>query len=361
VLRRTALICASSLTLVAAPHALAATKKPAAKPVKAPVVAVIDTGVNATHQEFDYRGKASTSDQFVGWWDFTNEKKRSVVLPAAGQAWDTSVADPFDNNGHGTLTASMVGGRTASAQKTPAAAPGTKLAIAKVGKGDGSIPGDLAAAVTWADSTIHADVISISLGSSIAGVAPPPASFSADLFSAIKTARAHGILVVVANGNGFLNAGVPGDPGFAGSPSSSTDVLSVGAAGADGFLVSTDPEVAAVFTITGPSHKDSTSYVTESGTSFATPYTAGFAAALIAGARSTGRSLTAVALEDLIKYSATDTVVPPQFEGYGVISQVELAKAVAHAKAGTTPTPNAANKLYVESVAGTLRTAWSLS
>jgi hypothetical protein len=361
VLRRTALICASALTLVAAPHALAATKKPAAKPVKAPIVAVIDTGVNATHREFDYRGPASTTDQFVGWWDFTDEIKKTPVLPVAGQTWDTAVANPYDRNGHGTLTASMVGGRTASSQKTPAAAPGTKLAIAKVGKGDGSIPGDLAAAVTWADSTIHADVISISIGSSIAGVAPAPASFSADLFSAITSARSHGILVVVANGNGFLNAGVPGDPGFAGSPSSSTDVLSVGAAGANGFLVSTDPEVVAVFTVTGPSFKDNTSYVTESGTSFGTPYTAGFAAALIAAARSTGRTLTPLALENLIKYSATDTVVPPQFEGYGVISQAELAKAVAHAKAGTMPTPNTANKLYVESVAGTLRTGWSFS
>jgi hypothetical protein len=355
VLRRTALICASALTLVAAPHALAATKKPAAKAVKAPIVAVIDTGVNATHQEFDYRGKASTTDQFAAWWDFTDEMKKAPVLPAAGQTWDTAVANPYDKNGHGTLTASMVGGRTASPMKTPSAAPGTKLAIAKVGKGDGTISGDLGAAVRWADTTVHADVISISIGS----IVPVPAALDADLYAAITQARADGILVVVANGNGFANAGIPGDPGWANNSSASTDVLSVGAAGADGFLVSTDPEVAAVFTITGPSHKDNTSYVTESGTSFATPYTAGFAAALIAGARSTGRTLTPLALENLIKYSATDTVIPPQFEGYGDISQAELAKAVAHAKSGTAPTPNAVNKLYVESVAGTFRTAWT--
>jgi hypothetical protein len=357
VLRRTALICASALTLVAAPHALAAAKKPAARVVKAPVVAVIDTGVNATHQEFDYRGKASTVDQFVGWWDFTDETKKTAVLPAAGQTWDTAVANPYDKNGHGTLTASMVGGRTASAQKTPSAAPGTKLAIAKVGKGDGTISGDLGAAVRWADTTVHADIISISIGS----IVPIPESLDADLFAAIKQARADGVLVVVANGNGFANAGIPGDPGWANSSSASTDVLSVGADGADGFLVSTDPEVAAVFTVTGPSFKDNSSYVTESGTSFGTPYTAGFAAALVAAARSTGRTLTPLALENLIKYSATDTVVPPQFEGYGTISGAELPRAVAHAKAGTTPTPNATNQLYVENVAGTLRTAWSLT
>jgi hypothetical protein len=323
--------------------------------VKAPVVAVIDTGVRATHQEFDYRGKASTTDQFAAWWDFTDEIKKTPVLPAAGQLWDTAVANPYDNNGHGTLTASMVGGRTASPLKSPSAAPGTKLAIAKVGKGDGTISGDLGAAVRWADTTVHADVISISIGT----IAPLPAILSSDLYAAIRQARKDGILVVVANGNGFANAGIPGDPGWANNSSASTDVLSVGAAGADGFLVSTDPEVTAIFTITGPSHKDDTSYVTESGTSFATPYTAGFAAALIGAARSTGRSLTPLALENLLKWSATDTVVPPQFEGYGVLSKAELPAAVAHAKAGTLPTANVANKLYVESVGGTLRTAWT--
>ena len=351
--RRTAVLVACTLAVLAAPHAGAATAKKLA--VKAPVVAVIDTGVRATHQEFDYRGKASTTDQFVAWWDFTDEVKKTVSLPAAGQLWDTQVADPYDTYGHGTLTASMVGGRTASPQKTPAAAPGTKLAIAKVGKKDGTISGDLAAAVTWADTTVHADVISLSIGSPT----PIPAAVWSDVFAAIRTARQHGILVVVANGNGFANAGVPGDPGWANFASASTNVLAVGAAGADGVLVSTDPEVAAVFTVTGPSYKDNTSYVTESGTSFATPYTAGFAAALITASRAGGHPLKADGLEKLIKYSATDTALPPQFEGYGDISRAELPAALAHARAGTLPTPNTLNQLYVETVAGGLRSVWT--
>ncbi|MCU1593967.1 MAG: aprX2 [Frankiales bacterium] len=355
--RRTALLVTCVLLGLAAPHASAVTaRKVTVRAVKPPVVAVIDTGVRATHREFDYRGKASTTDQFVAWWDFTGEAKGGkTVLPAPGQTWDTQVADPYDKNGHGTLTASMVGGRTASSQKTPAAAPGTKLAIAKVGEGDGTISGNIAAAVTWADSTVHADVISISIGT----IVPVPAALDSDVYAAIKAARAHGILVVVANGNGFANAEVPGDPGWANSSSSSNDVLAVGAAGADGYLVSTDPEVTAVFTVTGPSYKDNTSYVTESGTSFATPYVAGFAAALITASRQGNHPLSALALENLIKWSATDTATPPQFEGYGTIGAAELPRAVAHAKAGTMPTPNALNQLYVESVAGTLRTAWN--
>jgi hypothetical protein len=353
--RRTALLTACALALVAAPHAAAA--KPAPRPVKAPVVAVIDSGVRPTHREFDYRGRASTADQFVAWWDFTSEVKNKVVHPAVGQAWDTQVRDPYDRNGHGTLTASMVGGRTASAVKTPSAAPRTKLAIAKVGNGDGVIEGDVAAAVDWAVTTVHADVVNISLGS----IVPVPAEvFRAD-YDAIARARRAGVLVVVANGNGYANAGIPGDPGWANWTSSSPDVLAVGASGYDAYTVATDPEVTAAFTVTGPSHKDDTAYVRASGTSFSAPYTAGFAAALVAAGRAGRHPLAVGRLETLLKQSATDTGTPPAFEGYGVLSHRELAAAVRHARAGTLPARPAPdlNALYVESVAGTLRAAWT--
>ncbi|MDP3712375.1 MAG: hypothetical protein Q8R60_07815 [Mycobacteriales bacterium] len=39
--------------------------------VATPVVAVIDSGLRASHQEFDYRGARSATDQVVAWWDFT--------------------------------------------------------------------------------------------------------------------------------------------------------------------------------------------------------------------------------------------------------------------------------------------------
>lgn len=352
--RRTAALAALAV-LMTAPHAAAATRKAAA--VREPVIAVIDTGLNAAHQEFDYRGPASKTDQLVGWWDFTKETKPAIALPDQGQSWDTEVRDPYDKQGHGTLTASMVGGRGADASKTPAALPGAKLAIAKVGNGDGAIEGDLAAAITWAAETVRADVISISIGS----IVPVPVAFVQAEYDAIAAARRKGILVVVANGNGFGNAGIPGDPGWASWYASTTQGLAVGASGSSGYLVSTDPEVAAVFTVTGPSHKDRDSYVKKSGTSFGTPYVAGFAAALIKAARSAGRQTSPDRLEQLIKFSAKDTSTPPQFEGYGVVSQDELAAAQAHARAGTLPgrpSPDISGT-YVEQVAGRLRSAWS--
>ena len=377
--RRTALLASAALALAAAPHAGAAafsgstatstarstatsTAKPAAK---VPVVTLIDTGVNPRHQEFDYRGRSSTTDQFVGWWDFSAEKKGKNVLPAPGQAWDTQVTDPYDKVGHGTLTAGMAGGRNASSTKTPSAFPGVKLAIAKVSYYAGSatdvesaIDLDmLAPAVRWAVDTVHTDVVSISIGSSV----PLPSSLNAELFDALHYARQHGVLVVVSNGNGWGDLGVlPGDPGWASNFGASPDALSVGAAGSAGLINSTDPEVTAVYSIVGPSNTDNKGYVSNGGTSFGTPYVAGFAAAVLYASRQGGHPLGVDALEQFVKDASSDTVYPPQVEGYGTLNQDLLPGALANARAGKLPTRPSPDysALYVDGVVGTLRTLW---
>jgi hypothetical protein len=354
--RRTAAVAAAVTVaglLVAAPHALAARTAGAG-----PVIALIDTGVRATHQEFDYRGPASSSDQVVAWWDFTSEVKKKVVLPQPGQAWDTAVKDPYDRHGHGTGTAAMAVGRNAVPAKTRSALPGGRLAVAKVGNGNGSIEGDLAAAVRWATDTVHADVISISIGT----IVPIPADLVRETYDAFAAARRKGTLVVVANGNGWGNVGVlPGDPGWASGYASSTDALAVGASGAVGLLVSTDPEVAASYSVTSAGIESDTAYVDEAGTSFSAPFVAGFAGALVQATRSAGRAVDPARVEQLVKYVAQDTVVPPQFEGYGTLSFAQLPTALTHARAGTLPSrpsPDLSG-MYVEQVAGTLRSTWS--
>ena len=355
--RRTAAAAALAVLVAGAGSAGAAVRKASAPAVKEPVVAVVDTGLRATHQEFDYRGAASTSDQVVAWWDFTTEVKDKVALPEPGQVWDTAVRDPYDRHGHGTGTAGMAVGRNAVPEKTASALPGGKVAIAKVGNEDGAIEGDLAAAIRWAAETVRADVISMSIGT----IVPIPAAAAQDVYDAIAAARARGVLVVVSNGNGWGNLGLlPGDPGWA-SGYSSPATLSVGAAGAIGLLQSTDPEVAAAFTVLSPAHTADNAYVSQSGTSFAAPYVAGFAARLLREARLAGRTADADRLELLAKYTAKDTAVPPSFEGYGTLGAAELATAIGHVRAGTLPTrpsPDVSG-LYVESVAGSLRDTWS--
>src|SRR5687767_1389310 len=100
---------------------LAAPVAAAPAPVKTPVIAMIDTGINPFHQEFDYRGPDATDDQIVAWWDFGTDAEH---LPAPGQVWDNVRTTPFDPNGHGSSTASVAAGLNRSPDKTPSFAPG---------------------------------------------------------------------------------------------------------------------------------------------------------------------------------------------------------------------------------------------
>jgi hypothetical protein len=324
-----------------------------------PVVAILDSGANAAHQEFDYGGPTSTTDQFVGWWDFTRG-----VLPTAGQTWDTAVADPYDDFGHGTMSAAMVGARMVGAQQTPVAAPGTKLAIAKVLDSTGGTVSvaALAAAVRWAVDTVDADVVNISIGA----VVPTPGLLYTDVLQAIAYARSQGVLVTVANGNGFGGTLVPGDPGWASPFACSPYVLAVGGTEADtvyrtaALALSTDPELVAPYNVGFPLNTATTGYTTGLGTSASAPWVAGFAASLVSAARAAGTALPVDRLETLLKHATTDLGLPPQFQGYGGLTLAELPAARSHAAAGTLPgrpDPDV-NGTYVESVTGTLRTAW---
>ena len=321
------------------------------------VVAVIDTGVRATHQEFDYGGASSTTDQFVGWWDFSFDALWHE--PATGQTWDTTFADPFDPEGHGTATAAAAVGRNISASKTKSFAPGVKLAVAKVADQTGNLNGNLAAAIKWARETIDADVISMSIGA----IVPQPMWSSRPVYEEIRLAREAGILFVVSNGNGWANLGlVPAEPGFATPYGNSPYALAVGATGTDGLLVTTDPEVVAAYRHTAASNACDTCYGSIAGTSFSAPRVAGFTAHLKQTGLANGQTPTADYLETLVKYSARATSTPPSNEGYGVIDEAQLAAAESHAAAGTLPTRPSPDldALYVDMVNGTLDTAWTV-
>ena len=332
-----------------------------------PIVAVLDTGVRVTHQEFDYRGPHSADDQIVAWWDFTADTKPQPTVPRPGQMWDPQVSQPYDNDGHGTGVAAMAVGLNRAGTKTPSAAPGYRLAVGKVlpvngGSGNstgGGTPVYLAAAIHWAVHTVRASVINVSIGSP----APLPAALSKVVLDAIDDAWRSGVLVVVANGNGWGNVGdLPGEPGWALDYGMSTHVLTVGASDSeDNVLDSTNPEVAALSAVTTAATANDRAYVYEGGTSFASPFVAGFAARLVAAARDSGRRLSPDRLRTLVEYGADDTVLPPQFEGYGALSLAQLPAPLAHARAGTLPArPNPdPSGWYVQNVDMRLRDIWS--
>jgi hypothetical protein len=321
-------VAAALAAVVVSGMAVAIAPAHAAGPVK---VAVLDTGIFAGSAAFD-------AGQVADWKDFT---------PANG-------GSPYDDNGHGTLTASMVAGHLSG--QTPSFAPGTKLAIGKVVDAAGNaFDSVLATGLDWAVSTAHADIISVSLGDSIPASGVIRKLSNALVHDALSRARAAGVLVVISNGNGLNNMGLPGLIGPLQAHGDSPYALAVGASGTDGFLNTAEPEVVAQYTVTGPSHTDPNGLITESGTSFSAPLVAGYAAHALAVARGNLHSFGANELEALVKGCARDTLLPPTFEGHGVIDAAQVACADANAAAGAVPAPNAVNGLWVESVSGLLR------
>ena len=319
-------------------------------------ILVIDTGVNGEHPEF-------ADGQIFAWWDFS--EFGADPDPGTRTWFDTDGdgvlqgdrQDPYDPDGHGSSVSSMAAGsNSVNPAKTPSACPGCDLAVAKVyDQTAESLNGSVGSAIRWGVDVLDVDVITVSIGS----LAPIPRVVLEETYSAIDHAHEAGVMVLFANGNGWYNSGIPGQPGGFMNYGNSTNVLSVGANELDSFTVTTDPEVVAVFSVhaAGP---EGAEYQDISGTSFSTPFTAGVAARLLGEGRAcgaAGEDLTPDALETVIKYTAFDRPeVPPSFEGYGEVTLETMAQALeVTCGRAEMPTPDALNDFYVTNVSGTQR------
>ncbi|MFI7104506.1 S8 family peptidase [Streptomyces sp. NPDC050161] len=224
---------------------------------KGTAVAVLDTGVDAEHP--DLKGRITGSKNF------------------------TDDASTDDVQGHGTHTASTVGGSgAASGGRKKGVAPGTGLLIGKVldDTGSGSTSW-IISGMQWAVDQ-HADVVSMSLGSPEATDCTDPMGQAAQEFA--KNTKT---LFVVAAGN----AG-PAEPSVS-SPGCAPGVLTVGAVDRDestapfssrGPVLTTHtlkPEIAAPgvgISAASAGGRGALAYRAMSGTSMATPHVAGAAA-----------------------------------------------------------------------------------
>ncbi|MFF2010934.1 S8 family serine peptidase [Streptomyces sp. NPDC058195] len=147
-------------------------------------VAVLDTGIDATHP--DVKDRLLESRSFV-----------------PGEEVD-------DKNGHGTHVASTIAGSgAASGGASKGVAPGTDLIVGKVLSDEGSgADSGIIEAMEWAKAE-GADVVSMSLGSSVPDDGSDPMSLAVNALSADG-----GPLFVIAAGNAY-GAGTIGSPGSA--------------------------------------------------------------------------------------------------------------------------------------------------
>ncbi|MER5279471.1 S8 family serine peptidase [Streptomyces sp. NPDC002809] len=220
-------------------------------------VAVLDTGVDAEHPDLVNRVAAAKN--------FTDS------------------ADTADRQGHGTHTASTVGGSGAASEgRRKGVAPGSDLLIGKVLNDGGSgLSSWIIAGMQWAVDQ-KADVVSMSLGNSTIGDCADPLSQAAEELSK----NTHSLFVIAAGNTG------PGTETVS-SPGCAPGVLTVGAVDRDDTTApfssrgpvavthTLKPEIAAPgvdISAAAAGGRGVYAYRTMSGTSMATPHVAGAAA-----------------------------------------------------------------------------------
>src|SRR3954452_12871874 len=218
------------------------------------VVAVIDTGVLASHEDL--------AGQLVAGHDFIQDD-----------------GTPQDENGHGTHVTGIVAAAANNGKGIEGVAPGAKVMPIRVLDANGE--GDADTVAKGIDYAVdhHADVINLSLGGT-----PVDSIIGSDekFTKAVQNATSHGIVVVAAAGNDTAP--------FCEQPAVTGPLLCVGAVDRRkmrSFYSSSGDIMAPGGTaLTGDPSEDILStwndgkYQTDAGTSQATPHVAGVAALL---------------------------------------------------------------------------------
>lgn len=257
-------------------------------------IAVIDTGIDVDHPDFEGRIAATS--------DFTGE-------------------GPGDRNGHGTHCASIAAGSGAAYEgKYRGVAPAATIYAAKVLRANGQgMMSTVMAGIEWAvDQGVH--IINLSLGG------PGPGDGSDALSEMCDAAVADGVTVVVAAGNDGPNGYTIGSPGSARS------VITIGACNGDDRIApfssrgpTTDGRVKPDVVLPGvdivAARAGGTSmgtvvdewYTSASGTSMATPHAAGVCALLLQA----HPGLTPAQIKARLMGTAIDLGAVPYAQGKG--------------------------------------------
>jgi subtilisin family serine protease len=303
------------------------------------VVGGADTGVQFDHPALvrQYRGRLSGGgyDHSASWRDPTN----------------TCAAAPCDNNGHGTHTAGTMAGETADLVNRIGVAPGSKW-IACKGCATNSCSGSaLVACAQWfldpkgnGDASLQPDVVNNSWGG---------AGGNNWYQSYVDNWRAAGIFPAFSAGNSGPGCGTAGSPGdypasFASGATGSTDVIaSFSSRGPSAFGGVIKPDISAPG-VGVRSAVPTNGYASYSGTSMATPHTAGLVALVWSAAPLYRGNISAT--ETLIESTAlaltttescggvAGSTVPNNTYGYGRIDALAAVQRARNESPNQPPT-----------------------
>jgi serine protease len=280
-------------------------------------VAVIDSGIRRTHQDF----------------------QASRVLQ--GKDWVNGDMDPADDCGHGTHTAGTVGATTNNTLGVAGMSQATILPLKVLDAPD--ILGRCSGSANWIADAIRyaadngAKIISMSIGG-------PDSTVERD---AVQYAYSKGVYIVAAAGNGGSDNGVD----YPGAYAESVAVAALESNKARASYSDGGPQVdiaAPGSNVLSTYYSNDSSYSTMSGTSMATPHVAGaLALALSCAPAGTTRTTVLNALystaEDLGAAGRDDIY------GYGLARADRLVQNVC---SGTGPTNNPPTASFTTSTSG---------
>jgi len=298
---------------------------------KSVVVAVVDSGIDYTHQDLINNIVRNTGEVAANGID---DDGNGFIDDVRGYDFVNDDPDPMDVSGHGTHCAGIIGAQGNNARGVVGVNWNVGLLPVRVlsEEGEGTAA-DVAAGVVYAVDR-GASVINLSLGGP---------TFSQVLEDAIEYAKQRDVLVVIAAGNaGSDNDSIPTYP----ANSTKSNVLSVAA--------STSGDTLALFSNYGVQAVDvaapgegilstipGNSYGVKDGTSMAAPHVAGLAALL----KSLGAGRSHGVIRDIIVGTVTlRASLREKISTGGRVDAFSAVGAIAPQPSPTpTPTPDGTN------------------
>lgn len=290
------------------------------------VVAVIDTGLDWNHRDFDWNNIWQNEDEIPD--NGIDDDKNGYVDDIIGWNFAENNNKPWDEDGHGTFVAGVIAAATNNRVGIAGINRGAKIMVLKALNAFGNTRASFLAEAIFYAANNGARVINISVGGK---------HLTRTEQEAIDYAYEHGAVIIVAAGNegvdttdyspaglrnviavattdwedkraGFSNWGQGIDIAAPGM-----DVLSLRARRTDLMMGIPGVEYTPGLAYVG----EDTRYYRASGSSFSTPIVAGIASLILAK----DPTLTNVEVERMLLQSARDVEIPgwDQYTGFGVV------------------------------------------